>query len=86
MEAHETLTPREREVFDHLVQGYRNREIADILVISEGVVEGHVHNIFAKLKVRNRVEATAYAWSHGLVGIKADVSLVSCADPSKEIS
>jgi DNA-binding NarL/FixJ family response regulator len=44
-----TLTPREREVLSLVASGRSNIAIADKLVISPGVVEKHVANIFAKL-------------------------------------
>ena len=38
-----------------------NREIADQLVLSERTVQRHVTNLYAKIGVRNRAEATAFA-------------------------
>jgi DNA-binding NarL/FixJ family response regulator len=43
------LTPREREVLSLMAEGRSNAGIADVLVISAGVVEKHVASIFAKL-------------------------------------
>jgi DNA-binding NarL/FixJ family response regulator len=45
----ETLTPREREVLAAMAEGASNAAIAAKLVVSEGAVEKHVSNIFAKL-------------------------------------
>jgi DNA-binding NarL/FixJ family response regulator len=45
----ERLTPREREVLALMAEGRSNAAIADALVISDGAVEKHVSNIFAKL-------------------------------------
>jgi DNA-binding CsgD family transcriptional regulator len=50
----ELLTGREREVYDLLRQGLTNREIAQLLVISEGTAKLHVQHIFDKLGVRSR--------------------------------
>jgi ATP/maltotriose-dependent transcriptional regulator MalT len=61
------LSEREREVLIHLAAGRTNREIADILVISQHTVRRHVENIFAKLGVTTRAAATAYAYEHGLL-------------------
>jgi DNA-binding NarL/FixJ family response regulator len=43
------LTPREREVLGLMAQGLSNTAIAATLVVSDGAVEKHVGNIFAKL-------------------------------------
>lgn len=45
----DTLTPREREVLALMAEGRSNSAIAEQLVVSEGAVEKHVSNIFAKL-------------------------------------
>lgn len=55
------LTDRERDVLTHLVDGRTNRQIAGTLYISEKTVSVHVSNILAKLGVRSRAEAAAYA-------------------------
>lgn len=57
----EKLTEREREVLEHIVQGKSNREIADILVVSEKTVKTHVSNILQKLHLSNRTELRMYA-------------------------
>ncbi len=58
------LTEREVEVLTHLAQGQTNREIARELVLSERTVQRHISNIYAKIHVRNRAEATTFALSH----------------------
>ncbi len=45
------LTPREREVLALMAEGRSNAAIASALVVSEGAVEKHVANIFAKLNL-----------------------------------
>jgi len=52
----EVLTAREREVVYLIGQGYRNRDIAQALVISEHTVKNHISNIFQKLGVADRYE------------------------------
>jgi DNA-binding NarL/FixJ family response regulator len=47
--------------------GKTNRAIATELVISEKTVARHVSNIFTKLGLSSRAEATGYAYKHGLV-------------------
>jgi DNA-binding CsgD family transcriptional regulator len=61
------LTAREVEVLRLLATGATNREIADVLVISEHTARRHLQNIFAKIGVSSRAAATAYAYEHGLV-------------------
>jgi DNA-binding CsgD family transcriptional regulator len=60
------LSRRENEVLTLVAAGRSNRAIATELFISEKTVARHVSNIFAKLRVSSRAEATAYAYRHGL--------------------
>jgi two-component system NarL family response regulator len=53
------LSSRELEVLELIARGARDREIASILVVSEGTVKKHVQNILRKLHARNRAEAVA---------------------------
>lgn len=57
----EPLTEREHEVLRHLSAGRSNREIAEILVITEGTVKNHVSSTLAKLGVRDRTQAVLKA-------------------------
>ena len=52
-----TLTPREVEVLQLISQGLRNKEVGAMLGITEGTVQIHVKNIFAKLGVNDRTGA-----------------------------
>ena len=61
------LSRREREVLTLVAAGKTNRAIATELFISEKTVARHVSNIFTKLRLSSRAEATAYAFKHGLV-------------------
>jgi two-component system nitrate/nitrite response regulator NarL len=58
-EAH--LTPRERDILALIRDGLSNKEIAKRLCIEVPTVKNHVHNILAKLNVRRRGEAAAFA-------------------------
>lgn len=57
----EPLTSRELEVLWLIAAGLKNREIADELVITVGTVKGHIHKIYRKLDVDNRVQAASRA-------------------------
>jgi CRP-like cAMP-binding protein len=60
------LSGREREVLRLLAEGRSNPEIAATLVLSRFTVNRHISNIFDKIGAANRVEATTYAYRHGL--------------------
>ena len=51
------LTAREKEIFQFMIKGLNNTEIAEILVISKHTVKAHKENIYSKLKVHNTVQA-----------------------------
>jgi DNA-binding NarL/FixJ family response regulator len=53
------VTKREQEILTHLANGYRDKEIADMLSISIPTVRTHVRNIYEKLHVRSRAQAVA---------------------------
>lgn len=53
----EPLTPRQREVLQLIAEGLSNREIARRLYLSEGTVKNIVSEIYARLDVRDRVQA-----------------------------
>ncbi len=52
------LTPRELDVFNHLTKGLLYKEIAGELGVGMDTVKKHCKNIYLKLAVRNRTEAT----------------------------
>jgi DNA-binding NarL/FixJ family response regulator len=53
------LSRREREVMDLIAQGLTNRQIADLLVLSQKTIENHVNRVFAKLDAPDRPTAVA---------------------------
>jgi two-component system, NarL family, nitrate/nitrite response regulator NarL len=55
------LTPRERQIVDGVAKGLRNREIGNLLGMTEGTVKITLHGIFNKLKVENRTELAILA-------------------------
>jgi DNA-binding CsgD family transcriptional regulator/streptogramin lyase len=50
------LTKREIEILTLVIQGKSNKDIANILYISEGTVKNHVYNIYQKMGVKNRLQ------------------------------
>ena len=65
----DSLTDKEDQVLNLLVQGKTNNEIAEELSLSPGTVRFHVSNILSKLGVSNRTEAVSFALQHGLTKI-----------------
>jgi DNA-binding NarL/FixJ family response regulator len=63
----EDLTPRELLVLNEVVKGLANKQIADVLNISENTVKWHLKNILAKLCVADRAEAVAVAIQRGII-------------------
>jgi DNA-binding NarL/FixJ family response regulator len=63
----DTITQREREVLKLIGEGYKNKEIAELLYISVKTVEKHRSNIMRKLDLHNAAALTAYAIDKGLV-------------------
>ncbi|MEP7351929.1 MAG: response regulator transcription factor [Acidobacteriota bacterium] len=68
------LSAREREIVALVAQGYKNKELADRLFISEQTVKNHLHNIFDKLNVSDRLELALYAVHNGLhIGVEPTI-------------
>jgi DNA-binding NarL/FixJ family response regulator len=59
-----SLSRREREIVNLVTHGLRNKELAERLSISEQTVKNHMHNIFDKLGVSDRLELALYAIHH----------------------
>ncbi len=60
------LSQREREIVQLVAQGFKNKEMAEKMFISEQTVKNHLHNIFDKLGVSDRLELALYAIHKGL--------------------
>jgi len=61
------LTSRETDILHLLSEGYSNREIAERLVLSEGTIKFHIHNILGKLNATSRTQAIANARELNLI-------------------
>jgi len=61
------LTPREQEVVKLVAEAHTNKEIAEVLHLSEKTVENHRSNAMRKLGMRDRVELVRYAIRRGLI-------------------
>jgi two-component system response regulator DevR len=61
------LTPKERQVLEHLTQDLSNAEIGRALWLSQQTVKFHLTNVYRKLGVTNRTEAARFALRNALV-------------------
>jgi two-component system nitrate/nitrite response regulator NarL len=61
-----SLSQREMEIVVLVAQGYKNKEMAERMFISEQTVKNHLHNIFDKVGVSDRLELALYAIHNGL--------------------
>ncbi len=65
----EKLTSREIEVLKLVASGMANKEIADMLDISERTVKNHISNIFKKINVTDRTQAAIFAIKYNIIEI-----------------
>jgi len=63
----ETLTPREVEVLRRLAEGNRNKDIGELLFISEETVKVHIKHIMEKLGATDRTQAVAIGIRRGII-------------------
>jgi DNA-binding NarL/FixJ family response regulator len=63
----EPLTDRERTILRLLAGGYSNKEIGELLNITDGTVKNHISNLLAKLGVRDRTRAVLRAIDLGVI-------------------
>jgi len=64
------LTPRELEVLQLVAAGFTNEEIARSLWVTEQTVKFHLSNLYRKIDVVNRTEASHYAHVNGLISTR----------------
>lgn len=72
-ETFEALSERELEVLQLIAQGLSNRQIAQKLIVSQNTVKGHLRNIYGKLGVNSRTQATAKGRNLGLLPIEGNL-------------
>jgi two-component system, NarL family, response regulator len=65
--SHPELSERELQVLQYMANGRSNKEIGQVLYISENTVKAHVKSILAKLDAMGRTEAIAIALKRGLI-------------------
>lgn len=65
-----TLTNREYEILKAIAQGRSNRDIADMMKISERTVKNHISHVFKKIKVDDRTQAAVFAIKNDIIRIK----------------
>jgi len=79
----ETLTPREREVLQLIVEGKKNREIAEVMSRSVHTIRNHRARLMRKLRVRSAAELVRAAERLGLVASPVDASVSSRGDRTR---
>lgn len=78
------LSEREIEILEMVATGASNKEIAQKLFISTNTVKVHLRNIFNKLDVSSRTEATMWAIRQGLVQPFSEAELEALIEPSED--
>ncbi len=81
MSGENPLSERELDVLRLVAEGLTNREIAQKLSISHNTVKVHLSNIFEKIGVASRTEATVYAIEHRIVGVPGGEAAAAPAQP-----
>jgi DNA-binding NarL/FixJ family response regulator len=65
----QTISPRQREVLQHLAEGKTAKEIASVLEISTKTVEFHKYKMMEQLNIKTSAELIQYAIKHGIISI-----------------
>ena len=61
----EKLSLREREIAEAISKGLNNKEIAELLFVSEGTIKNHLTSILEKLELRDRTQLAIWVLKHG---------------------
>ena len=77
----EELSAREIEVLELVVSGKSNKEIAEVLIITENTVKHHLSNILDKLHLQNRIQLAVYAVRQGLVNTGSNAGSAGIGEP-----
>ncbi|MBK6604495.1 MAG: response regulator transcription factor [Leptospiraceae bacterium] len=67
------LTSRETQIIELVIQGARNKDICDLLYISENTVKTHLQNIYSKLDVNSKAKLVTFAFQNQ-IGIPPDMA------------
>ena len=67
VDRYDSLSEREREVFQLVAEGYSNKAIADLLSLSPATVETHRAHILQKLDLHSTAEVVLYAVRRGVI-------------------
>ncbi len=67
VDRYESLSEREREIFQLVAEGHSNKEIADLLCVSPATVETHRAHVLQKLDVHSTAELVLYAVRRGVI-------------------
>jgi DNA-binding NarL/FixJ family response regulator len=67
------LTSRETQIIELVIQGARNKDICDLLCISENTVKTHLQNIYSKLDVNSKAKLVTFAFQNK-IGIPPDMA------------
>ncbi len=78
------LSEREEQILQLVATGMTNREIAQQLTISPNTVKVHLSNVFEKIGVASRTEATLYAIEHGVVDVPGNENPTGVDAPESE--
>lgn len=61
------LNEKEIKIIEHIANGLSNKEIAEVVFLSEGTVKNNITNILSKLDLRDRTQIAIFAFKNGIV-------------------